>query len=369
MLLGRVAPILPVPLIPIVMVAFSAISTCGALYYTVVKRLRRQYELNAEGQLSRLNRKWMWKLVGFLLLFLASAFFFLLEAPKWDALEWALTWAAIPIYFAVFLFAEKRLKKEFGPRFYKARAMKWSFWIVGVALCIAYAALSLLLPSADYSSLSEAYQLAPKPFEGSPSALMDEVGELSSLMDGIVSFGIARASEAYGPIAFICKFVVYASVFFGLVNQFGFCLLNMSEIKSEFQLLPAHDERIVWEWEGRSYEDDSFREAVLVAEEDFTEEGTDDPHGEILARYIIAVAVVLVASIAIFLGLNYGVEKMRETEDYTAIEQFVNDTIATTTFVVDGALEQYRTLEDYRNRIHELEDERNEGIAPLLDEY
>lgn len=346
MLLGMIAPYMSSFLIPFALVAFSAISTCGAMYYTVVKRFRRQYELNADGRLSGINRRWTFQLVGFLVAFLFSAFFFLLEAPKWDALEWVLTWAAIPVYFVVFAFSQERLKQEFGPKFYKARAMKWSFWIVGVVLCIVYALLSILLPSADYASLAEAFQKVPKPYEGAPSAIMDEAGKLSSLAQGITAFGIARATEVSLPIAIVCKFVIYASVFFGLVNQFGFCLLSKNEIKSEFQLLPGNDEEPDWE----ATDNRSSRAAIRYP-------------------YIAAIAIVLVASVALFLALEFKAQEARETQEYTAIEKFVNEQIEQATFIVDGAYEKVKNLEAYAKQIRELREERDEALTPMLDNY
>ena len=350
MLVGLAAPYLPSVLIPIILVAFSLLSTCGALYYTVVNRLHKQYKLNAGGQLSHINRRWTWKMVGFLVLFLFSGFFFLLEAPKWDALEWVLTWLAAPVYYVVFLFAEQYLRKEFAPKFYKANAMKWSFWIVGVLLCLVYALLSLLLPSVDYGSLAEAFQQTAKPYAASPSALMCEVDKLTSLGDGIVAFGISQIADVSAPIAFVCRFAIYASVFFGLVNQFGFCLLGKDEIRSEFQLLPA-------------------REA----------EPEDDKTSDVLSSntirrpYAIAVSVVLIVAMALYMALEAEAAKAQATQEHTAIEQFVNDQMDALVFLVDGAYEQTKewseNRDSYAQQIEDLRHERNDALEPMIDEY
>lgn len=351
MLVGLTVPRLPAPCIPVILMAFALLSTCGALYYTVVGRLHKQYKLAAGGQLSHINRRWTWKLVGFLVLFLFSGFFFLLEAPKWDALEWALTWVAIPTYYGVFLLTQRYLKKEFAPAFYKANAMKWSFWIVGVLLCLVYAVLSLALPSVEYAGLADAFQQTAKPYAASPSALMNEVDKLVSLPDGITAFGIAQAAGISWPVAFACKFAVYASVFFGLVNQFGFCLLDADEVRSEFRILPSPDEGAA---------DGNGRHG----------RPSDAP---VRRAYFVAVAVVFVVASALFLTLEAVMAKAQASQEHTAIESFVNEQMDALVYMVDGAYVQTRewaeNRDDYARQLAELRDERNEALTPLVDAY
>lgn len=348
MLAAQIAPYLPSVLIPLILVAFSLVSTMGALYYTVIDRLHRQYRLAKDGQLSRLNRKWTVRLVVFLIAFLISAIFFILEAPKWDVLEWVLTWLAIPLYYIVFRFMRSRLEREYARDFVKAHAMRWSFWIVGIALCIVYALLSVLLPTGEFDTLRAAFDSVPQPYAASSSALMDDVGKLAWYGDVLASYGLAQVSDGSPIIAFVCRFIIYAGVFFGLVNQFGFCLLDKDEVKSEFQLLPA------------------------VGEESTRGEGPakEEP---IRWRYILVIAVVLVAATTLFLAAEFEAAKAKASREHTLIEAFVDEWTDNAVAIADGQLAEIRERDERRQNqaqwISELVQERNETLNPLIDEY
>lgn len=69
-----------------VFIAYSLMSTLGALYFTTIKRIHREYELAKEGRLSQINRKWPLRMAVFFIISLVSAFLFTLESPRWDAI-------------------------------------------------------------------------------------------------------------------------------------------------------------------------------------------------------------------------------------------------------------------------------------------
>lgn len=239
------AAYLPSLALAVLMVGYAVFSTIGALHFTVIKRLHKQYKLEEEGNLSRLNRKWVLTLAVLFILSLVSAFVFVLESPKWDALEWVFTICGVPLYFLVFIFTQRHLKKEYAPKFDRAKAMRVSFWVVGVILCLGYAVVSLFVAAPESNiTLQSTLEATPNSFAYSPSALMSDTGKLSSFVDALVAFGMTKASGLSIAVAFICRFVIYAAVFFGLVNLFNFCLLSNDEIRAEFQPLMIDREEI-----------------------------------------------------------------------------------------------------------------------------
>ncbi len=344
-LFGNIAPTLPPTIIPIFLVAFSLVSTAGAMHHTIAHRIHRQFKYEEGGSLSHVNRRWTLRMLLFLIVFLASGLLFLLEAPEWDFYEWAMTWAAIPLYFGIYAAVQHRLKKEYRPRFRKSHAIRWSFWIVGVLLCLVYAGVSQSFIAQHYDTLAEAFAQAPNPFERSPSALMDEAGWLTSFTDGIASFGLSQVDELSFVIGFACHFVVYAVVFFGLVNQFSFCLLSFDEIKSELRLLPAYEDQAT----------------------------SNESEMPIRAWYVFLISTVSLATIAGFLIANSKIEALQATQEHTQLMAFIDDQKQLLVDVADGAYAEYKeqkTLwEEYQQQVASVERERNEALEPLLTDY
>lgn len=342
---GNSAPYLPPAVIPIFLVLFALLSIVGAMYHTVIHRTHRQFKYEEGGDLSHFNRRWPLRMLLFLILFLVSGFFFLLEAPKWDSFEWLLTWIAIPLYFCVYVLVLHRLKKEYRPKFRKSHAIRWSFWIVGAILCLAYAALSQSLATHHYNTLAEAFEQAPNPFESSPSALMNEAGILSSFTDGISNFGLAQITESSLVVGFACHFAVYAVVFFGLVNQFSFCLLSFGEIKSEFQLLPPYDEQ-------------------------HTGNTSKAP---IRKRYIALVSAVSLVVIAAFMVADHKIATLQTTQEHLRLAAFVEEHKEELIKNIDGIYKEYEEKtnlqEEYALRLEELHDKRNDELIPLIEGY
>lgn len=335
--LSRLAPVLPMWALLPFLIAFAVLSTMGALYHTVIWRFHKQYKLVAGGTLSYYNRRWRVWFAGFMIASLVSAFLFMLESPKWDALEWALLCAAIPIYYVVFKASASFLSREYAPRFYKSRAMILSFWIVGIALCLLYAILTSVLPGPEYASLQAAFDATAKHYADSPSALMADLDRLTSFADGLTSFGMLELQGASYMLGLICRFVVYAAVFFSLVNQFGFCLLTPEEMKSEFQLLPVYDER-----SGTFERPEQGRSLDKV--------------------YLAVFAGVVIAASAILLGLEGAAEHARASEEQTAIEAFINEQTALAVHVLDGEYERMKSSEEVRAQMRE-------ELEPLVNDY
>lgn len=340
-IVSRLAPMLPAPILPVVFMAYAVLATLGALYFTTIKRVHREYQLNKEGKLSQINRKWSFKLAVFFVISLISAFLFVLESPRWDALEWALTFLAVPLYFIAYKATEYGLRKEFDKKFLKARAMKASFWLMGIVLCLVYGILATALTTIDAESLQEAFDQTPRLFENSPSAFMGEADLISSFTQGVTGYLVTQVAAQYYLVGLVYHFAVYALVFFGLVNQFGFCLLNRQEVKGEFQLLPAN-------YESRE----------------------DQP---ILVRYIAILLGIALAGTGVFLFLDFKTVEARATGETTKIEALIDGCTRDLLYRFDDSYDKNKQFEELKSRYDEgvdgIVNERNAELEPLLNEY
>ncbi len=339
MLAAWAAPHLPSALIPFFVLAYAVVATMGALYHTVLHRLHKQKKLTADGMLAKLNRKWTMWLIGYMVLFSFSGFFFLLGAPAWDGFEWLLMWFAIPVYYGVFFLMQRRLRKEYAPEYYKAQAMLWSFWIAGAILCAAYALLVMLTGAhAEYSTLREAFDAAPHPYEHAPSLLMMEADYLSSFTDGLTNFAFAQVERASFIIGFVCQFALYALALFGLMNQFGFCLLTSDEVKSEFRILPADDE-------------------------------DDEAQKRIRLRYVLVLAGTLIVVSGVFWVLEFEAAKIHASGEVTVFRSFVEEQRDRLIALVDELPERERQLDDAEEETDALKRQMREELAPLINGY
>ncbi len=340
-LFGCVAPRLSSLDVALVTVAYAAVSTAGALYFVVTRRMLRQYKLADGGSLSHINRRWPLVAGALFALSLASGFLFLLSAPKWDAAEWVLTWLAVPLYFAAYAFMKRRLSREFAPRFDKAHAMRWSFAVVGALLCLVYAAVSMLAAPADFPSLQAAYEATYKPFEHAPAAVMCEADKLASFADGLKDYALAKASGASVAVVFAVRVVVYASVFFGLMSQFGACLLDRSEVMGDFQLLPPA--------------------------------GKTRSAGPLLKRYFAVLGALAIAWSALFLWADAATAEAQTSEEHTAIERAVDELMANATIAIDGEaqemLERKAAEAGYEQQIAALLAERRDELRPAAEAF
>lgn len=339
MLVAMVAPHLPAPILPLFIVAYALVATMGALYHTVIHRLHKQKKLTADGTLAHYNRRWVLWLIGYLVAFSFSGFFFLLDAPTWEPLEWAFTWAAITVYYVVYLGVRYRLKREYGPAYYKAQSMLWSFWITAAILCLLYAALSMVIGNhIEYTTMRAAFDGAPQPYQDSPSALMGEVGYASSFTSGLTNYFVAQAETSWYAFGFVFQFAFYALALFGLVNQFGFCLLDARELKSEFQLLPADDDESGGQSQGKT---------------------------QYLLRYFLIVGAVAVVVFANFLFLEVKVSAVRSSEEATWLKACVEEQKDWLIERIDGVAQ----VKEASQKADDIINQANAVLQPAVNAY
>ncbi|WP_165046114.1 hypothetical protein [Adlercreutzia sp. ZJ138] len=344
-LIGKFAPNFPSFSFPFIFLAYALPSTIGAMYYVVTNRFHRQLRFNEKGKLSSFNRKWFVWLLGFFIFFLFSGFFFVLEAPEWDNLEWLLVWLAVPFYYIVFLFAQRAAKKELAPKFYKASAIKWSFFITVIVLSIIYAFMPVQAPWGDSATLEEALRNPLREFDISSCALLNEADKLSSFTDTLVTYGLNQIAVGSLAIAIVVRFVLCLSVFLGLVNIFSFCLLNWREAKSVFQLLPVDEQEYA---------------------------NNSQPT---MKRYFLVIAGIWLVLALLFLGFEYEISKAtavaEATNEHTAVDKFIDskrDQIVTIADAIDDDEERQRTNDKYKEELDNLTQDKK-YLEDLIEDY
>lgn len=287
------SPILPAYVLPVVFLIYALPATIGSMYNIVVNRLHKQDLYNENGKLSHYNRRWFVWFGGFFIAYLVSGMLYVLQAPSWDSKEWLLIWASVPIYYLVFLIVQFVCKKEYSAKYYKARAIKWSIVVATIIVTVLYALIAAQAPSDLQFDLHEVIQNRYLPYSDSPAPLLSETEKLTTYADCLTQYGVNKLEGVSYPVSFVVKLVLGFSVFAGIFSQMGFCLLNRHEIGSVFRLLPADG--------GQSKE-------------------------PVQPKYIVILVAIWVALSGLFYGLNVAAEKIRATDEYTFVDEWIDGT-------------------------------------------
>lgn len=308
-IVGNCAPYLPPIAFPFIILLYAIPAAIGVMYNVVVKRVHRQYMYNERGKLSHYNRTWLGWFILFFVLALISGFLFVLGAPTWDLYEWILIWLAIPVSYVVFQAVQQVSKKQYTPRFYKARAITWSVVIVGILLCVAYALISTGFSPQGSLDFHEDIANRLRPFADSPCALFCEADKLNTFSAYLTKYGLSYIAGPSFVAALLVKIILSFSVFFGIASQLGCCFLSWKEISGEFQLLPANDE--------------------------------DDADQPFKRRYFAWALILWLALSGAFLGANHAIAQAKATNEGTAVDSFVDDLTDLTVLATESSLEEF----------------------------
>lgn len=386
---GRYAGMLPPAGVAAVWAVLSAVSSLGLAYRHVVRKMiKQQAYYEAGGGLARINNGRFLCLVGS---FALSAVFiagFVLEAPAWEASEWVLVAAAVPVYPLVFLLVYRLMRRQLRPVHRISGAVGWSVWIAGALLCAAYLALCLAQPAATFESAAAAFDSVAQPFADSPSALMREAGVLAAFSDGLAAYGASKAAEVSGAGYLAIKVALNASAFFGVANLLGLCMLGWFELKRVFLPLeagPASDAGADMGADASAASSPSAPApgpgALPAADAPDTGPGAPvEPAPAVVPapapapaplRAAVATFVALpVMLAAAFLVADAMVARAAQTQEYTAAERFVRDQMGLAVFVLDGhyydqaAVEAL--LEEARAASTALSEEAEATLVPLI---
>ena len=332
-LIGSLAPHIPPFALPFVFLLYAIPATLGSMYNVVVSRHHRQGKLNSKGKLSHYNRRWFFWFLGFFVFYLFSGMLFVLQAPSWDLLEWVLVWVAIAVYYGVFLLAQCVSKREYRPRFYKASAIRWSIVVTAILLCLAYALLPDQGQSAGQIDIRQAIQGRVMPFADSPSALLSELDKLTTYPDYLIRYGLNQIAGGSIVVAFVIKFALSVSVFFGITSQLGCCLLSLDEIKSEFKLLPVDD--------------------------------SDGSERQVTRRYALLLLGTWLVLSGAFLWAEAKVEEARTTDEYADINKWLDDVTEAVVLATELGIDK---VNDYAESGAMME-EFNTEFVPRRDAY
>ncbi len=387
---GRYAGMLPPAGVAAVWAVLSAVSSLGLAYRHVVRKtIKQQGCYEAGGELARINNGRFFCLVGS---FALSAVFiagFVLEAPAWEASEWVLVAAAVPVYPLVFLPVYRLMRRQLRPAHRISGAVGWSVWIAGALLCAAYLALCLAQPAATFESAAAAFDSVAQPFADSPSALMREAGVLAAFSDGLAAYGASKAAEVSGAGYLAIKVALNASAFFGVANLLGLCMLGWFELKRVFLPLEAGPASDAGADMGADASVVSGASATAPAPAPVPLPAADAPDAgpgpvepapavvpapapapaplRAAVATFVALPIMLAAA---FLVADAMVARAAQTQEYTAAERFVRDQMGLAVFVLDGhyydqaAVEAL--LEEARVASAALSEEAEATLVPLI---
>lgn len=238
-LVSLAMPSMPSFVVALFWVAFTLISMIGILYQASVKKANKQQMFAPGGIMACINNG---RSIRLIVSFVVSALLMaslLLESPKWDAAEWALIIVAtVALYPLVELAIRRRASHEFEPIFRTAGAVRWTSIIVGVLLCTGYAIYALHDLGASQSqttmTIFDALVATPQAFDGASSALLQEAGVGSWLIDSAINYGLTQISQLPWPLCVAIRVVLCAGAFFGMASLLSVCSLPFGELRKSF---------------------------------------------------------------------------------------------------------------------------------------
>ena len=315
------APAMPPIAIALIWSALSAACSLGTVHQCVMRKLRRQIEFKEGGRAARFNNG---RTLCFIVSFVVSAIgvaSLMFAVATWDAVQWCLAVAAVPLLAVASHVVGNRLKEEFEPAFWASRSLLVGVGITLAALVVGALVISAIEPTPQVTSAAQAFKEAPQPFDGSPSALMSEAGRLIALVDGLSSFGLSQAAVVNLVLYRVVHGVLMLASFGALVGIFATCLLDPAELKRVFLPLEAAK--------------DPSRPQPLMC------------------RYVAAACVAPAVLAVGFLAADHAAAYAVQTQEVTAAEAFVRDQVDLAVFVLDGQYYEYQGVQDLMSETSE----------------
>lgn len=367
-LFSRVAAWAPGWCIAVVWAACSVLLAAGITYHAVVKKTINQAALHAGGMLGRINGGRTFRLIAAFIVSAVGVAGLLVASVGWDAWQWGLAVAAVPLFLLVYMLVDKVVGKEAALLFRASLGVRASACITGVLLFAVSFALFAVQPTPEVTSATEAFLSAENPFASSPSTIMSEAGLAVSYADALSTYGLSRLGELNAFGRYCAQTLLLVSSIFGLAGLLGTCALDLRELKRVF--LPL--EKI-----------GSEQETVTRASR-----GAGAPRSVPLkAPIVVAVAAPLVL-VGAFVASDSALAQMKAADELTPAENLVREAFGTTAYVLDGKYydqQQVQTLmeetavktaalsENARNdlvpRVNAVFDARVANVDSYLDWY
>lgn len=324
-LLSLALPKMPSSVVALFWVAFTIVSMLGILYQASIAKANKQQKYVSGGMRARVNNGRVGRLV---LSFAASAVFMaslLLEAPKWDVVEWTFIAAAVVVYPLVEFILRRRAPYEFEPIFQTAGILFWTCIIVGSLLCAGYAAFSLLSGGASGMpadiTVLDALAKTPQPLENASSALIQEAGIGSWLIDSIVNYGLTQLSQFPRPVCIFIRVALCAGAFFGVTNLLGVCSLSARDLRKAF--IPT----------------DAIK--------------SDDSNAPIKKPYVVLTVVLSLMLAGVFLFCDAKMDAARKSETGTALQSIARQLAGKSFYFIDGKYYDQVKIDDLAKSINQ----------------
>ena len=367
-LFSRVAAWAPGWCVAVVWAACSVLLAAGITYHAVVKKTINQAALHAGGMLGRINGGRTFRLIAAFIVSAVGVAGLLVASVGWDAWQWGLAVAAVPLFLLVYMLVDKVVGKEAALLFRASLGVRVSACITGVLLFVASFALFAVQPTPEVTSATEAFLSAENPFASSPSTIMSEAGLAVSYADALSTYGLSRLGELNAFGRYCAQTLLLVSSIFGLAGLLGTCALDLRELKRVF--LPL--EKIGSEQEAMAGVDRSASTARPA----------------LLKAPVVAAVVAPLVLVGAFVASDSALAQMKAADELTPAENLVREAFGTTAYVLDGKYydqQQVQTLmeetavktaalsENARNdlipRVNAVFDARVANVDSYLDWY
>ena len=367
-LFSRVAAWAPGWCVAVVWAACSVLLAVGITYHAVVKKTINQAALHAGGMLGRINGGRTFRVIAAFIVSAVGVAGLLVASVGWNAWQWGLAVAAVPLFLLVNMLVDKVVGKEAALLFRASLDVRASAWITGALLFVASFVLFAAQPAPEVTSATEAFLSAENPFASSPSTIMSEAGLAVSYADALSTYGLSRLGELNAFGRYCAQTLLLVSSIFGLAGLLGTCALDLRELKRVFlplEKIGARQEKMARVSRGAGAPQPIFLKAPIVA--------------------AVAAPLILVGA---FVASDSALAQMKAAEELTPAENLVREAFGTTAYVLDNkyydqqqvqALMEEMTVksaalsEDARNdlipRVNAVFDARVANVDSYLDWY
>ena len=367
-LFSRVAAWAPGWCVAVVWAACSVLLAVGITYHAVVKKTINQAALHAGGMLGRINGGRTFRVIAAFIVSVVGVAGLLVASVGWNAWQWGLAVAAVPLFLLVHMLVDKVVGKEAALLFRASLDVRASAWITGALLFVASFVLFAAQPAPEVTSATEAFLSAENPFASSPSTIMSEAGLAVSYADALSTYGLSRLGELNAFGRYCAQTLLLVSSIFGLAGLLGTCALDLRELKRVFlplEKIGARQEKMARVSRGAGAPQPIFLKAPIVA--------------------AVAAPLILVGA---FVASDSALAQMKAAEELTPAENLVREAFGITAYVLDNkyydqqqvqALMEETTVksaalsEDARNdlipRVNAVFDARVANVDSYLDWY
>ena len=349
-LFSRVAAWAPGWCVAVVWAACSLLLAAGITYHAVVKKTINQAALHAGGMLGRINGGRTFRLIVAFIVSAVGVAGLLVASVGWDAWQWGLAVAAVPLFLLVYMLVDKVVGKEAALLFRASLGVRVSACITGALLFVASFALFAVQPTPEVTSATEAFLSAENPFASSPSTIMSEAGLAVSYADALSTYGLSRLGELNAFGRYCAQTLLLVSSIFGLAGLLGTCALDLHELKRVF--LPL--EKI-----------GSEQETAARASR-----GAGAPRSVLLKAPVVAAIAAPLILVGAFVASDSALAQMKSADELTPAENLVREAFGTTAYVLDGKYydqQQVQTLmEETTVKTAALSENAHNDLVPLV---